>query len=89
MIIVGNSSMHGYYPIRLHNMPGFIRGFDIHTGKQLWKFNLIPQPGEFGADTWENGSKPDTPGVGKNDAWATYSADPGPRPRVHPRRRWR
>src|SRR6185503_9242219 len=47
VIVVGNSSMHGYYPLRLHNIPGFIRGFDIHTGKQLWKFNLIPQPGEY------------------------------------------
>lgn len=76
VIIVGNSSIHGYYPIKLHNMPGTIRGFDIHTGKQLWVFNLIPQAGEFGADTWERGTKQDTPGVGKNDAWAPYAADP-------------
>jgi len=76
VIIVGNSSMHGYYPLRLHNIPGFIRGFDIHTGKQLWKFNLIPQPGEFGAETWEKGSKIGTTGVGKADAWAPYTADP-------------
>jgi quinoprotein glucose dehydrogenase len=75
VIIVGNSSIHGYYPIRAHNIPGYIRGFDIHTGKQLWKFNLIPEPGEYGAETWENGSKPGTEGVGKNDAWAPYSAD--------------
>jgi glucose dehydrogenase len=76
VVIVGNSSMHGYYPLRLHNIPGFIRGFDVHTGKQLWKFNLIPQPGEFGAETWKNGSKIGTVGVGKNDAWAPYTADP-------------
>ena len=76
VIIVGNSAMHGYFPINLHNIPGYVRGFDIHTGKQLWKFNLIPQPGQFGANTWTNGSKVGTPGVGKNDAWATYSADP-------------
>ena len=76
VIVVGSSSMHGYYPIHLHNLPGWIRGFDVRTGKQLWKFNLIPQPGEFGAETWEAGSKLGSPGVGKNDAWATYSADP-------------
>ena len=76
VIVVGNSSVHGYYPIRTHNIPGFIRGFDIHTGKQLWKFNLIPQPGEFGADSWTKSSKVGSEGVGKNDAWATYSADP-------------
>jgi len=76
VIIVGNSAVHGYYPIRLHNIPGAIRGFDVHTGKQLWKFNLIPQPGEFGAETWKSGSKVGSAGVGKNDAWAPYSADP-------------
>ncbi len=76
MIVVGNSSIHGYYPIRVRNIPGFIRGFDVRTGRQMWKFNLVPQPGEFGAETWERGSKIGTEGVGKNDAWATYSADP-------------
>jgi quinoprotein glucose dehydrogenase len=76
VIVVGNSSIHGYYPIRVRNIPGFIRGFDLRTGRQLWKFNLVPQPGEFGADTWERGSRIGTEGVGKNDAWATYSADP-------------
>ena len=76
VIVVGNSAIHGYYPLHKHNIPGTVRGFDVHTGKQLWKFNLIPQPGEFGADTWKNGSKVGSDGVGKNDPWATYSADP-------------
>jgi glucose dehydrogenase len=76
VIIVGNSHIHGYYPIRLRNLPSYIRGFDVRTGKQLWKFNLVPEAGEFGADTWLNGTKVGTPGVGKVDAWAPYSADP-------------
>jgi quinoprotein glucose dehydrogenase len=76
IVVVGNSSIHGYYPIRTHNLPGFVRGFDIRTGKQLWKFNLIPQPGEFGAETWKNGSKIGSEGVGKVDPWATWSSDP-------------
>jgi glucose dehydrogenase len=76
VIIVGNSHVHGYYPIRVRNNPSWIRGFDVRTGKQLWKFNLVPQPGEFGADTWTNGSKIGTEGVGKNDAWAPYTSDP-------------
>jgi quinoprotein glucose dehydrogenase len=76
VIVVGSSHIHGYYPTKLRNLPGWIRGFDVRTGKQLWKFNLVPEPGEFGADTWKNGSKIGTPGVGKNDAWAPYSADP-------------
>lgn len=76
VIVLGNSSIHGYYPVRVRNIPGFIRGFDVRTGRQMWKFNLVPQPGEFGAETWEKGSKIGDEGVGKNDAWATYSADP-------------
>jgi outer membrane protein assembly factor BamB len=76
VIVVGSSHIHGYYPTKLRNLPGWIRGFDIKTGKQLWKFNLVPQPGEFGAETWKNGSTIGTPGMGKNDAWAPYSADP-------------
>ena len=76
VVIVGNSSIHGYYPTKARHVPGYIRGFDVRTGKQLWKFNLIPQKGEFGAETWKNGSEPGQKGVGKNDAWAPYSADP-------------
>ena len=74
--VVGNSSIHGYYPIKSHNIPGFVRGIDVRTGRQLWKFNLIPQSGEFGAETWEKSSRIDSDGVGKNDPWATYSGDP-------------
>ncbi len=76
VVVVGNSSIHGYYPLRGRNIPGFVRGFDIKTGKQLWKFNLVPQPGEFGADSWKVSTKLGSPNVGKVDPWATYSADP-------------
>jgi len=33
-----------------------VRGFDVRTGRRLWTFNTIPRPGEFGNDTWLNGS---------------------------------
>jgi quinoprotein glucose dehydrogenase len=75
-IVLGNSAIHGYYLLHNHNISGTIRGFDVHTGKQLWKFNLLPLPGEYGAETWKNGSRHGDPGTGKVDPWATYSADP-------------
>ena len=28
------------------NVPGYIRGFDVRTGKKLWTFHTIAQPGE-------------------------------------------
>jgi glucose dehydrogenase len=72
VIVVGSSALQGYYPKRLKNLPGTIRGFDARTGKQVWVFNLIPRPGELGHDTWLNDS---WEGAGKNDAWAPFSAD--------------
>jgi quinoprotein glucose dehydrogenase len=39
-----------------NNTKGLVRAFDVRTGKKIWQFNTIPRPGEFGNDTWENGS---------------------------------
>ncbi len=32
--------------------PGHIRAYDVLTGKLKWVFHTIPQPGEFGYETW-------------------------------------
>jgi quinoprotein glucose dehydrogenase len=32
--------------------PGYIRAFDVRSGKLRWRFHTIPQPDEFGYDTW-------------------------------------
>lgn len=32
--------------------PGHIRAFDLRTGAQRWIFHTIPQPGEYGYETW-------------------------------------
>lgn len=34
--------------------PGHIRAYDVRTGKQVWIFHTIPQPGEPGYETWED-----------------------------------
>jgi quinoprotein glucose dehydrogenase len=52
--------------------PGFIRGYDVRTGKLLWTFHTIPQKGEFGNDTWENNSWAYT---GNTGVWTMMSAD--------------
>ena len=39
-------------PETLPGTPGHIRAFDWKTGQQRWIFHTIPQPGEFGYDTW-------------------------------------
>ncbi len=45
----------------------------MRTGKQIWRFNTIPYPGEFGNETWENGSWEWT---GNTGVWTEMSADP-------------
>ena len=32
----------------------WVGAFKLATGEKVWKFNLIPDPGEPGADTWES-----------------------------------
>lgn len=51
---------------------GFVRGYDVRTGKRLWTFHTIPRPGEYGNDTWENDSWSYTGNAG---VWAQMSVD--------------
>jgi quinoprotein glucose dehydrogenase len=71
-VVVGAALLAGTAPASKENVPGFIRGFDVRTGKQLWTFKTIPRPGEFGNETWENDSWKYT---GNTGAWAPLSAD--------------
>lgn len=72
VIVVGNSHDRGYYPDRKENVPGHIRGYDVKTGMMKWRFNVVPQEGEFGNDTWEDDSWEYS---GNVSAWAPLSAD--------------
>lgn len=51
---------------------GDVRGFDVRSGKLLWTFHTIPKPGEFGADSWKEGSASRN---GNANVWAPMSAD--------------
>src|SRR5947199_9555166 len=42
----------GRLPETLPALPGDLRAYDVHTGKQRWSFHTLPHPGEFGYDTW-------------------------------------
>ncbi len=52
--------------------PGTIRAFNARTGELAWRFNTIPQPGEFGYETWPEDYW--RSGGGAN-AWAGLSLD--------------
>ncbi len=72
VVIVGAAHKEGGRPVSYKHVKGFVRGFDVNTGKRLWIFHTIPRPGEFGIDTWENDSWSYT---GNTGVWAQISVD--------------
>jgi quinoprotein glucose dehydrogenase len=72
VVIVGAAHLDGNVPKSKTNVKGYVRGFDVRTGKRLWIFHTIPRPGEFGIDTWLNDSWSYT---GNTGAWAQISVD--------------
>ena len=72
VVVVGNSHEQGYYQSRVENVPGDILAYDAATGDFLWKFHVIPKPGEVGHESWENDAWQYT---GDVSSWAPLSAD--------------
>ena len=71
VVLVGHQASYGQ--TRIENVPGDIMGIDARTGELLWKFHVIPRPGEFGHETWENDA---WQWSGDMSSWAPASADP-------------
>ena len=72
VVVVGNSAEQGYNQSRIENVPGDILAYDARSGEFLWKFDVLPGPGEFGHETWENDAWKWT---GDISSWAPLSAD--------------
>jgi len=72
VVIVGAAHSDGSAPKSMKHTRGYVRGFDVKTGKRLWIFHTIPRPGEFGLDTWLNDSWSYTGNAG---VWAQISVD--------------
>ena len=70
LIIVGNGV--GDRLTYKNDPPGDVRAFHARSGKLAWKFNTIPQRGEFGNNTWDGGSWQFT---GHTNVWAPMSVD--------------
>jgi alcohol dehydrogenase (cytochrome c) len=54
-----------------HGIRGFLAAYDGKTGKEAWRFNTVPLPGESGHETWGQGWK-----TGGASIWVTGSYDP-------------
>ncbi|HEX6891318.1 MAG TPA: PQQ-binding-like beta-propeller repeat protein [Chryseolinea sp.] len=67
ILIQGSALGEGY-----DAAPGFIRAYNVKTGQIVWTFHTIPQPGEFGYDTWPTNAYKEIGGVNN---WAGMSLD--------------
>jgi quinoprotein glucose dehydrogenase len=71
--VVGASFREGATVETHNNSKGVVRAYDVRTGKQVWRFNTIPEPGEFGHETWEGNTWAEN---GNTGVWNQMSADP-------------
>jgi quinoprotein glucose dehydrogenase len=72
VVIVGAAHKSGGVPRSKTNVKGYVRGFDVKTGKRLWIFHTIPLSNEYGFETWENNSSAYT---GNTGVWGQISVD--------------
>ncbi len=67
LYIVGSRVSEGY-----NSAPGYIRAFDVRSGKLEWTFHTIPKPGEEGYETWPPNAWERIGGV---NSWAGMALD--------------
>jgi quinoprotein glucose dehydrogenase len=67
LILLGSAPGEGYF-----SAPGHLRAYDVVTGKLVWTFHTIPQPGELGYDTWPEDAWKYAGGV---NVWGEISVD--------------
>jgi PQQ enzyme repeat len=72
VVIVGAAHRPSGAPKTMRNVRGYVRAFDVRTGKRLWIFHTIPLANEFGYDTWEKDSASIT---GNTGVWGQISVD--------------
>jgi quinoprotein glucose dehydrogenase len=68
--LVFTGAATGESPIR--GSRGDVRAWDVVTGERVWTFHSVPREGEFGYDTWEEGSAEWRRGV---NVWGFMTVD--------------
>ncbi len=70
LVIVGNGVGDR---LRYRNdPPGDVQAFDVRTGARVWSFHTVPDSGEYGWKTWEEGAYAY---MGHTNVWAPMSLD--------------
>ena len=72
VVVAGTTAGAGDGGVIREAAPEDVRGFDVRTGELLWTFHVVPRAGEFGADTWGDGSGDYSGDLG---SWCCLTAD--------------
>jgi glucose dehydrogenase len=72
VVVAGTTAGAGDGGVIREAAPEDVRGFDVRTGELLWTFHVVPHAGEFGADTWGDGSGDYSGDLG---SWCCLTAD--------------
>ena len=72
VVVAGTTGGAGDGGVVREAAPEDVRGFDVRTGELLWTFHVVPQAGEFGADTWGDGAGGYSGDLG---SWCCLAAD--------------
>ena len=67
LVLVGSAPGENYF-----SPPGYVRAYNVVTGKLEWTFHTIPHPGEVGYDTWPKDAYKYVGGV---NVWSEISID--------------
>jgi len=67
LILLGSASGEGY-----DDPPGWLRAYDVLTGKRVWTFHTVPLPGEYGYETWPPDAYKYSGGA---NTWSNFSID--------------
>ncbi|MBX2971171.1 MAG: PQQ-binding-like beta-propeller repeat protein [Cyclobacteriaceae bacterium] len=67
LVIMGSAPGENYF-----SAPGYVRAYNVVTGKLEWTFHTIPKPGEYGYDTWP---KDAYKYVGAVNVWSEMTVD--------------
>ncbi|MBL8995794.1 MAG: PQQ-binding-like beta-propeller repeat protein [Gemmatimonadetes bacterium] len=70
LVIVGNGV--GDRLMYRGDPPGDVQAFDVRTGRRVWRFKTVPEPGEFGNETWGDSS---WAFKGHTNVWAPFTVD--------------
>ena len=67
LIIIGSAPGEGWLAA-----PGHIRAYNVRTGEHVWTFHTVPQPGEYGYETWPADAYRY---IGGTNTWGEFALD--------------